>query len=188
MLLVLLPRDSPWYPVPLRQKISLHIWKQLCIWTMIVFHGLNFFFQPDSGIKVKELLVVKLTHRCHPLHQVWDPKTFSIIKIEEGPHLPGKSSSWHRILRHSSPPELLGSLSLLPGQTLTQCTPLDLFRIKLYSNQILSLFLKYFFYDLVIGGGHLVVAQVNGDLTSENNITVTGKQKNALIFTHRGHN
>ena len=83
------------------------------------------FLQPDSGIKVKELLVVQLTHGGRPLHQVWDPETLGVVKIEQWPHLP-KHHHHDIIMTYSWPPELLGSLSLLPGQALAQCAPLDL--------------------------------------------------------------
>ena len=84
------------------------------------------FLPPDSGIKVKELLVVQLTHRGRPLHQVWDPETLGVVKIEQGPHLPKHHHHHHDIVTYSWPPELLSPLSLLPGQALAQCAPLDL--------------------------------------------------------------
>ena len=140
-----------------------------------IFSLFIIFLQPDSGIKVKELLVVQLTHRGGPLHQVWYPETLGVIKIEQWPHLPKHHhhqdiTSWHI-------PDLRSSSALSPssqGRHSHSAPHWTWINYQIF--WVYSPYKNYFFYDLVIGGGHLVGAKVNGGLTSVKDMIVTGKQ------------
>ena len=145
-----------------------------------IFSLFIIFLQPHSGIKVKELLVVQLTHRGRPLHQVWYPKSLGVIKIEQWPHLPKHHhyhdmTSWHI-------PDLRSSSALSPSSQGRHSHSAPHWTWTNHKIYIFSPYKIYFFYDLVIGGGHLVGAQVNSDLTSVKIMTVTGKQKKCINF------